>query len=91
MVSDSSTLKSDSIPRCSSGLHGVGESDVIGPHIKLPLVQANEPTKDRARVNPDTHVQIVACLLTNEPRREGEGEEKKSASELLWCGLPHSL
>ncbi len=55
------------VPWKALGLHGIGQCDVIGPHVKLPLVQANEAAENGAGVEPHPHVEVVARLLLDIP------------------------
>lgn len=46
-------------PWDSSRLQLVGDVHIPGPDIELPLPEAQHPTQHRARVDPDTHVNVV--------------------------------
>lgn len=57
----------------------VGQRDVIGPDVKLPLSQAQDTAVYPAAVNPHTHVHVHACYLPDQPGdgagvRLGEGQ-----------------
>ena len=58
---------SSHIPWDSSCLHGVGQVDIIGPQIKLPLMKTNQSTQHRAGVDTYTHGQVIPCLLLDIP------------------------
>lgn len=36
----------------------VGQGDVVGPHVELPLAQAEDAAQDRAAVYADPHVEV---------------------------------
>ena len=48
-------------------LHGIGQSDVIGPDIKLPLVDSNDPAQHRASVHAHMHVQVIVSVSGHSP------------------------
>ena len=54
-------------PRLPPGLHVVGEVDVVGPDVVLPLPQAENPTEDPAAVDADPHVEINIRRLHDRP------------------------
>lgn len=62
-------------PRCSPrdapALHVVGQGDVIGPDVELPLSQAEHAAQHGAGVDADPHVQIH--LLCGEREEENKG------------------
>ena len=45
------------VPRLSPGLHVVGEVDIVGPDVVLPLPQPEYPAEDSAAVDPHPHVE----------------------------------
>ena len=51
------------IPWYTSSLHSIGNSDIIGPDIKLPLVQTDHSTEHRPSVDTHSHAQIKASLF----------------------------
>ena len=55
------------VPRLSPGLHVVGEVDVVGPDVVLPLPEPEDPTEDPATVDADPHVQINIRRLHDRP------------------------
>lgn len=54
-------------PWYASGLQHVGNAHVPGPDVKLPFLQAQHPTQDRARVDPDSHVHVKVQLFPYVP------------------------
>lgn len=46
------------LPRDATTLHIVGQRDIIAPHIKLPLAQAQNTTVHSPSVNTNSHVHI---------------------------------
>lgn len=46
-------------PRDPSGLQLVCDVHVPGPDVKLPLPESQHAAQHRARVDPDTHVDVV--------------------------------
>lgn len=55
------------LPRQPGGFHDIGQGHVVGPHIVLPLAQAQDPTEDPPGVQPHTHVQIHLSGLSHGP------------------------
>jgi len=49
----------------------VGQSDVIGPDVELPLSQAKHAAQHGARVDADPHVQIHLCVEKREEENKG--------------------
>lgn len=71
-------------PRDASALHVVGQGDVIGPDVELPLSQAEHAAQHGARVDADPHVQIHLCV--------GREEENKGTHATLGTkGAQHTL
>ena len=64
------------LPRHAPCLHGVGQCDIVGPDVKLPLVQTNETREDRASVDTNTHTQVIASVRSNTPAGQGGGGVK---------------
>lgn len=56
-----------SSPGFTAGLHVVGERDVIGPDVVLPLAQAQHAAKHAPRMDAYTHVQLDICRLNHGP------------------------
>ena len=54
-------------PRKSSALHVVGECDVIGPDVELPLPESEDAAVNPAGVNPDPHVDVDPGHLPDQP------------------------
>lgn len=54
-------------PRQSSCLHHVGQCDVIGPDIILPLSEPQNPAQYAARMQTHTHVQVHLGRFRNRP------------------------
>ena len=51
------------LPRFTSSLHLVGQRDVVGPNVVLPLPESENSAQNSTRVNADAHVQLnVGCL-----------------------------
>lgn len=48
-------------PRLASRLHVVGQSDVVGPDVVLPLAQAQHATQHSPTVDAHSHVQVHVC------------------------------
>ena len=61
------------LPGHPSGLHPVGESDVVAPDVELPLAEADDAAEHVARVHADPHVHVRAGHLAH---RSGQGETK---------------
>jgi hypothetical protein len=55
------------IPGDAGALHVVGERDVIGPDVELPLPEAEDPAVDPPRVDPHPHVHVHARHLSHQP------------------------
>ena len=53
-------------PRKSSPFHVVGERDVIGPDVELPLPQTENSAVNSAGVNAHAHVHVHAGHLADE-------------------------
>ena len=58
------------LPGHPSGLHPVGESDVVAPDVELPLAEADDAAEHVARVHADPHVHVRAGHLAH---RSGQG------------------
>lgn len=54
-------------PWYSPSLQHVGNAHIPGPDVKLPFLKAQHPTQDRARVDPDPHVNVKVQLLPHIP------------------------
>lgn len=54
-------------PWYAPSLQHVGNAHIPGPDVKLPFLQAQHPTQDRARVDPDPHVHVKVQLLPHIP------------------------
>ena len=65
------------LPRLAPGLHVVGQRDVIGPDVVLPLAQPEDAAEDPARVEANTHAQIHLRGLHNRPEHAGNQIEVK--------------
>lgn len=50
-------------PRLARLLHVVGDGDVIAPHVKLPLADADQSREDAAAVDAYTHVHVHCPLF----------------------------
>ena len=48
------------------GLHVVGNGGIVGPDIKLPLPQADQPSQDPASVDTDPHVELLHVVLLSD-------------------------
>lgn len=48
----------DVLPRFASGFHVVGQRDIVGPHVILPLPQSEDSAKNSSRVDPYAHVEL---------------------------------
>ena len=53
------------LPRFSSGFHVVGECDIVGPNVVLPLAKAQNTAQNTSWVNPDTHIQMYVCRFNH--------------------------
>ena len=58
------------LPGHPSGLHPVGERDVVAPDVELPLAEADDAAEHVARVHADPHVHVRAGHLAH---RSGQG------------------
>ena len=45
--------------------HVIGDGNVTGPNIKLPLAKADHTTDNAAAMNADPHVHIHLVILSN--------------------------
>lgn len=50
-------------PWKASWLHVIGQSDIMWPHVKLPLAKPNNTAEHVARVHAHSHVDIHSCGL----------------------------
>ena len=57
------------VPRLSPGLHVVGEVDIVGPDVVLPLPQPEYPAEDSAAVDPHSHVEVHVSGLHYGPEQ----------------------
>lgn len=46
------------LPGNTASFHVIRQRDVIGPHVELPLINAENAAENGPRMNPDPHVQI---------------------------------
>lgn len=46
------------LPRFATSFHVVGQCDVVGPDVILPLPQSKDSTKNSSRVDPYAHIQL---------------------------------
>jgi hypothetical protein len=53
-------------PWYASTLHIVGQRDVIGPNIELPLAQPEDSAVHASWVDADPHVDVDACHVTHQ-------------------------
>lgn len=63
-----------SVPSLAASLHLIGQRDIIGPDIELPLPESQHPTVHPAAVDAHTHVHIDPGHL---PYQSGETSEIK--------------
>ena len=70
------------IPRHSSCLQCVGQCDIIGPDVKLPLVKADDSAQHLAGVNTHTHSQVCTHLFIHKPAK---GEMNNKEKKYLTC------
>lgn len=54
-------------PRFASCLHVIGERDVVRPHVKLPLPEAQHAAVHTPAVNAHAHVNVDPCHLAHQP------------------------
>ena len=54
-------------PWDASGLHVVGQCDVITPHVELPLAKTQDSTQNIAGVDADSHIHIEPSAFTDIP------------------------
>ncbi len=64
-----------SSPRQTSSLHHVGQSHVVGPHVILPLSEAQHATEHPSRVQTHTHVQIHLCSFSHRPEEHNHAQQ----------------
>ena len=62
------------VPWFAAGLHVVGQRDVIGPDVVLPLPEAEHAAEDAARVDAHPHVQLHVSGVHHGPGEQGENE-----------------
>lgn len=55
------------------GLHLIGEGDIVGPDVKLPLPEPQHPTVHPAAVDAHTHVHIHAGHLSYQSAKKKIG------------------
>ena len=53
------------IPSYARLFHVIGDDNVTGPNIKLPLAKADHTTDNAAAMNADPHVHIHLVILSN--------------------------
>jgi len=53
------------LPWFTSWLHVVGNDDVIGPHVILPLVKSHNSRQHKSRMDSDPHVNLHSGRLAN--------------------------
>ena len=58
-----SLLADVDLARFSRGLHPVGQRHIVGPHVELEPLSADDATEDGAGVDADPHVDILVALL----------------------------
>lgn len=56
-----SLLEPQVSPRHATRLHVVGQCDIMGPDIILPLLQPDDSAEHTARVHAHTHVDVHTC------------------------------
>lgn len=54
-------------PWYTASLQHVGNAHIPGPDVKLPLLQPQNATQDRARVDPNPHVHVKLQLFPHVP------------------------
>ena len=50
------------LPRLSGRLHSVGDSDVLGPDVKVPFLCANNARENVAGMDADPHIDVDAVF-----------------------------
>lgn len=61
------------LPGTAPRLHVVGQCHIVGPHIKLPFPQTQDPTVHTPTVDAHAHVDIHTCHLTHQSEeRQGQ-------------------
>ena len=60
-------------PGPAPSLHVVGQSHVIGPHIKLPFPQAKDTAVHTPAVDAHAHVHVYTRHLAHQPARRWPG------------------
>ena len=60
-------------PGPAPGLHVIGQSHVIGPHIELPFPQAKDAAVHAPTVDAHAHVHVHTCHLAHQPGRRRPG------------------
>ena len=50
------------LPRLSGRLHSVGDSDVLGPDVKMPFLCANNARENVAGMDADPHIDVDAVF-----------------------------
>jgi hypothetical protein len=58
-------FKCQYLPRNTSRFHVVGQGDIVGPDVELPLAQSQHAAQHVARVNSNSHVNVEASRFTN--------------------------
>ena len=79
------------LPRHSARLHPVGEGDVVGPDVELPLPEADHPAEDVARVHADPHVHVRPRRLANGPKKKTLGERERENNFVLFEETPRLI
>ena len=51
-------------PRNTARFHVVGQGDVVGPDVELPLVDAQHAAQHRSRMDADSHIQVHLNPIT---------------------------
>ena len=58
------------VPGQARSLHDIGQGDIVGPHVILPLAQAQDTAEHPARVQPHAHVQVHLSGLGHRPEMQ---------------------
>lgn len=74
------TRRRGDVPGLAAGLHLIGQGDVVGPDVELPLPEPEHPAVHPAAVDAHTHVHIHAGHLSY------QSAQKQKYNELAHLG-----
>lgn len=70
-------MAEEALPGLAPGLHLIGEGDVVGPDVKLPLPEPQHAAVHPAAVDAHAHVHIHAGHLSYQSAKKEKKEEEK--------------